>query len=170
MTYSTDHALIGTGGTRGGARECPAAAGPRRGAPERHQSLEDGFVPVRVERGGRPIGALGLTQDYRAIVQIVEAFRHTAVILFIALLALGRADPILRRATAQLHERNRQLVTQANELRQALLERGEPRRPSFSSPRSSSPPTTRLQGRRSAARSSLERRVPSGSSATRPTR
>jgi PAS domain S-box-containing protein len=83
------------------------------------------FVPVRLVPGGRPIGALALTQDYRAIdVQIDEAFRNTAVILFIALLALwGSLIPILRRATAQLHERNRQLVIQATELEQALQER-----------------------------------------------
>jgi PAS domain S-box-containing protein len=83
------------------------------------------FVPVRLVPGGRPIGALALTQDYRAIdVQINEAFRNTAVILFMALLALwGSLIPILRRATAQLHERNRQLVAQASELERALNER-----------------------------------------------
>ena len=125
VTYSTDHALIGTGGTRA------ALESVRSGRPARAEEQLNAVkvlrtvVPVRVERGGRPIGALGLTQDYRAIdVQIVEAFRHTAVILFIALLALwGSLIPILRRATAQLHERNRQLVTQANQLEQALLER-----------------------------------------------
>jgi PAS domain S-box-containing protein len=125
VTYSTDHTLIGTIG--------PTAAlqSLHSGQPERSEEyLNDTkvlrtFVPVRLVPGGRPIGALGLTQDYRAIdVQIVEAFRHTAVILFIALLALwGSLIPILRRATTQLHERNRQLVTQATELEQALLER-----------------------------------------------
>jgi PAS domain S-box-containing protein len=123
VTYSTDHAA---------ARE-PAAllqavlAGER----ERSEGYLRGnkvlrtFVPVRLVPGGRPIGALGLTQDYRAIdVQIDEAFRHTAVILFVALLALwGAMIPLLRRATAQLHERNRQLVTQATELENALQER-----------------------------------------------
>jgi PAS domain S-box-containing protein len=125
VTYSTDHTLIGTTGT------AAAFESARSGRPERAEGrLNDNkvlrtFVPVRLVPGGRPIGALGLTQDYRAIdVQVVEAFRHTAVILFIALLALwGSLIPILRRATAQLHERNRQLVTQANELEQALLER-----------------------------------------------
>ena len=88
VTYSTDHALIGTGGT------LAALESVRSGRPARAEEHLNAikvlrtFVPVRVERGGRPIGALGLTQDYRAIVQIVEAFRHTAVILFIALLAL----------------------------------------------------------------------------------
>jgi PAS domain S-box-containing protein len=125
VTYSTEPALIGTTG--------PTAAleSARAGRPDRAEEQMDGtkvlrtFVPVRLVAGGRPIGALGLTQDYGSIdVQIAEAFRHTAVILFIALLALwGSLIPILRRATAQLHERNRQLLTQASELEQALLER-----------------------------------------------
>ena len=125
VMYSTDRSSIGTIG--------PAAAldSARAGKPQRvEERLNDAkvlrtFVPVRLVPGGRPIGALGLTQDYRAIdVQIAEAFRHTAVILFIALLALwGSLIPILRRATAQLHDRNRQLVTQATELELALLER-----------------------------------------------
>jgi PAS domain S-box-containing protein len=125
VTYSTEPALIGSTGP-------PAALdSARAGRAERAEEHLDGtkvlrtFVPVRLMPGGRPIGALGLTQDYRAIdVQVAEAFRHTAVILFIALLALwGSLIPILRRATAQLHERNRQLATQASELEQALLER-----------------------------------------------
>jgi hypothetical protein len=83
------------------------------------------FVPVRLVPGGRPIGALALAQDYRAIdVQISEAFRHTAVILSLALLALwGSLIPILRRATAQLHDRSRRLAAQASELERALEER-----------------------------------------------
>jgi PAS domain S-box-containing protein len=125
VTYSTDHALIGTSG--------PPVAFERALGGQANRSEEylgktkvlRTFVPVRLVPGGRPIGALALTQDYGAIdVQIHEAFRHTAVILFIALLALwGSLIPILRRATAQLHERNRQLVTQASELEEALNER-----------------------------------------------
>jgi PAS domain S-box-containing protein len=125
VTYSTDHSLIGTTGPM------DAFESARDGRLERAEEHTNGskvlrtFVPVRLAAGGRPIGALGLTQDYRAIdVQIAEAFRHTAVILFVALLALwGSLIPILRRATAQLHDRNRQLITQASELEQALLER-----------------------------------------------
>jgi PAS domain S-box-containing protein len=125
VTYSTDHSLIGTTGPT------DAFESARDGRPDRAEEHLNGskvlrtLVPVRLVPGGRPIGVLGLTQDYRAIdVQIAEAFRHTAVILFIALLALwGALIPILRRATAQLHDRNRQLLTQASELEQALLER-----------------------------------------------
>jgi PAS domain S-box-containing protein len=125
VTYSTDHSLIGAREATGSFQTVLA------GRPERAEEHLGGnkvlrtFVPVRLVPGGRPIGALGLTQDYRAIdVQIHEAFRHTAVILFLALLVLwGSLIPILRRATAQLHERNRRLLTQANELEQALQER-----------------------------------------------
>jgi PAS domain S-box-containing protein len=125
VTYSTDHSLIGTTGPPG------AFEGVLGGRPTRSEEfigevkVLKTFVPVRLVAGGRPIGALALMQDYRAIdVQISEAFRHTAVILFIALLVLwGSLIPILRRATAQLHERNRQLVTQASELEEALEER-----------------------------------------------
>lgn len=125
VTYSTDYSLIGDSDSTGRFQNVLA------GRPDRVEEFMDGnkvlrtLVPVRLVPGGRPIGALGLTQDYRAIdVQIVEAFRHTAVILFIALLALWASlIPILRRATAQLHERNRQLLTQATELEDALQER-----------------------------------------------
>jgi PAS domain S-box-containing protein len=125
VTYSTDHSQIGDTDSTESFQSVLA------GRPERSEEYLGGnkvlrtFVPVRLVPGGRPIGALGLTQDYRAIdVQIHEAFRHTAVILFLALLALwGSLIPILRRATAQLHQRNRQLVAQATELEQALQER-----------------------------------------------
>jgi PAS domain S-box-containing protein len=125
VTYSTDHSLIGGEGPPG------ALASVLAGRPERSEEyfgetkVLRTFVPVRLMPGGRPIGALALTQDYRSIdVQVTEAFRHTAAILFLALLALwGSLIPILRRATAQLHDRNRQLATQASELEQALLER-----------------------------------------------
>jgi PAS domain S-box-containing protein len=124
VTYSTDH-------SRAPAESAAARQAVLAGEPDRSEGHLRGnkvlrtFVPVRLVPGGAPIGALGLTQDYRAIdVQIDEAFRNTAVILFIALLALwGSLIPILRRATAQLHDRNRQLVTQATELENALQER-----------------------------------------------
>jgi PAS domain S-box-containing protein len=124
ITYSTDHALIG----RSGPPDAVKSVGGRTSRSEGYQGdakVFRTFVPVRLVPGGRPIGALGLTQDYSAIdVQVREPFQHTAVILFIALLAMwGSLIPILRRATAQLHERNRQLGTQASELEQALRER-----------------------------------------------
>ena len=125
VTYSTDHRLIGTNGPPAAFR---AVLG---GRPDRSEEFLGEmkvlrtFVPVRLVPGGRPIGGLALAQDYSAIdVQISEAFRHTAVILFLALLALwGSLIPILRRTTAQLNDRNRRLVAQASELEEALAER-----------------------------------------------
>ena len=125
VTYSTDHRLIGTSGP-------PAAfRAVLNGSPDRSEELLGElkvlrtFVPVRLVAGGRPIGGLALAQDYSAIdVQITEAFRHTAAVLFLALLALWASlIPILRRTTAQLHDRNRRLVAQATELEEALAER-----------------------------------------------
>src|SRR5215210_659621 len=125
VTYSTEHAVIGTHGP-------PEALDPvTHGRSNREEERVDGvkmlraYVPVRVAKDARPIGSLSLSQDYRAIdVQIVEAFRHTAVILLLALLALWAAlIPILRRATAQLHERNRRLADQTRQLEEALEER-----------------------------------------------
>ena len=125
VTYSTDHSLIGTAGPPRAFDSVLAGRAQRAEEYLGETKVLRTFVPVRLVAGGRPIGALALTQDYRAIdVQVSEAFRHTAAILFVALLALwGSLIPILRRATAQLHDRNRQLVTQASELEQALAER-----------------------------------------------
>ena len=125
VTYSTDHSLIGTAGPPRAFDSVLAGRAQRAEEYLGETKVLRTFVPVRLVAGGRPIGALALTQDYRAIdVQVTEAFRHTAAILFVALLALwGSLIPILRRATAQLHDRNRQLVTQASELEQALAER-----------------------------------------------
>jgi PAS domain S-box-containing protein len=125
VTYSTDHRLIGQADSTGSFQAVLAGHAERSEEYLGENKVLRTFVPVRLVKGGRPIGALALTQDYSAIdVQIHEAFRHTAVILFIALLALwGSLIPILRRATAQLHQRNRQLLTQATELERALRER-----------------------------------------------
>lgn len=125
VTYSTDHSLIGSTGPRDSFQSVLSGRPSRSEEFLGETKVLRTFVPVRLVAGGGPIGALSLAQDYRAIdVQVVEAFRHTAVILFIALVALwGSLIPILRRATAQLHERNRQLVTQARELEDALAER-----------------------------------------------
>jgi PAS domain S-box-containing protein len=124
-TYSTDHRLIGTLGPTE-ARSTSLRERPHRTV--EHLSgvkVLRTFVPVRAVKGGEPIGALALSQDYRSIdVQISQAFRNTGIILVLALLALwGSLIPILRRVTAQLHERNRQLVSQTTQLEQALEER-----------------------------------------------
>ena len=170
VTYSTDHAADRDRRNSSGARECPRRpARARRGAPERHQGLED--LRPGEGRAGRPADRRSRAHPGPGrSIQIVEAFRHTAVILFIALLALwGALIPILRRATAQLHERNRQLVTQANELA------GAPGTPASRGDRRSARRDRRVLRRRDCG-TALGGEVlagtpgPSGSSATRPTR
>ena len=120
ITYSTDHRLIGTPGPNG---VHTTLTGQVDRTVEHFSGLKvlRTFVPVRANQGAAPIGALALSQDYRSIdVQIAQTFRHTAVILVLALLALwGSLIPILRRATTQLHERNRQLEQALEERRRA---------------------------------------------------
>ena len=125
VTYSTDHGLIGSRFATDAFDRALEGSATRAEDYLGETKILRTAVPVRLVPGGGPIGALSLAQDYSAIdVQISEAFHHTAVILFLALLALwGSLIPILRRATAQLHDRNRRLAAQASELEQALAER-----------------------------------------------
>ena len=130
VTYSTEHALIG--GLQPSHELSSALQGNRERAvvpldsPGKPKVLRT-MVPVRPHGTMQPIGAISLSQDYRAIdVQIKEAIQHTAVILVFALLALwALLIPLLRRATAQLNSRNRLLVEQATDLEHALTERKE---------------------------------------------
>ena len=130
VTYSTEHALIG--GLQPSKELSSALQGNRERAvvpldsPGKPKVLRT-MVPVRPHGTMQPIGAISLSQDYRAIdVQIKEAIQHTAVILVFALLALwALLIPLLRRATAQLNSRNRLLVEQATDLEHALTERKE---------------------------------------------
>jgi PAS domain S-box-containing protein len=125
VTYSTDHSRIGRGD------QTPALAGALRGEPGRAEAHIGGrkilrtYVPVRLRPGAQPIGALALSQDYRIIdLQTRQAFRNTAFILGFALVALWVSlIPILRRTTAQLHARNRQLTAQTADLERALIAR-----------------------------------------------
>ena len=125
VTYSTDRKEIGSRRPSGELQTALEGRATRTEDFIGETKVLKTFAPVRLVRGGRPIGALTFSQDYRSIdVQIHEAFRHTAAILFVALLALwGLLIPILRRTTAQIHERNRQLQSQATELENALHER-----------------------------------------------
>jgi signal transduction histidine kinase len=77
-------------------------------------------VPVELTRGSRPIGAVELDQDYRAVaVGIGDARGRLAAILTLALLALFLAlFPILRRVTRQLEAHNRRLAGQNERLRE----------------------------------------------------
>jgi PAS domain S-box-containing protein len=131
VTYSTNRSIIAK------RRPSKALASALGGSPDRSVRWVDGpngrtkvlrtVVPIRDAAAGRPIGALSLSQDYAAIdLQVEEGIQHSAAILGLALLVLWASlIPILRRTTRQLQTRNRQLVEQASDLEDALLERNE---------------------------------------------
>ncbi|MDQ3777853.1 MAG: PAS domain-containing sensor histidine kinase [Actinomycetota bacterium] len=125
VTYSTDHALIGRHRPSGELANALAGAHDRTEAVAGGRKVLRAFVPVRLRDTARPIGALALSQDYRVIdLQTRQAVRSTAFILGLALLALWASlIPILRRTTAQLHARNRQLTEQTEDLERALAAR-----------------------------------------------
>jgi PAS domain S-box-containing protein len=131
VVYSTDPSLFAK------LRPSEALSSALGGSPDRSVRWLDGpngrtkvlrsVVPIRDAAAGRPIGALSISQDYAAIdLQVREGFQHSAVILGLALLVLWASlIPILRRTTRQLQSRNRQLVEQASDLEEALVERNE---------------------------------------------
>src|SRR5262249_14798299 len=94
-------------------------------------------VPVRLAGERRPIGAVELDQDYRAVaVSIGDARGPLALILGLALLALCISlCPLLRRVTRQLEIRTRRLLehaeaerlarTEAEDAQQLLAEQNE---------------------------------------------
>jgi len=75
------------------------------------------LVPVRPTFTGKPIGVIGLDQDYRAVaVGTGDTHIRLAVILAVALLALFMSLlPIMNRLMRQLEARNRRLRELANE-------------------------------------------------------
>jgi len=130
ITYAANHRLIGTKlrrpgelgrALRGKVSRRVTHATTWRG--RRNVKVLRVVVPVRLTQGARPIGAVELDQDYRAVaVSIDDARWRLAAILTLALLALYLAlFPILRRVTSQLEARNRRLREHADE-RGRLLE------------------------------------------------
>jgi signal transduction histidine kinase len=126
MTYAARHQLIGklvsytsdlADVFAGGSKRRVTHTVTWRG--EQNVKVLQALIPVQMSRSQRPIGALELDQDYRAVdISIDDARNRLALILFIALLALYVSlFPILRRVTAQLQARNRRL-------REHVLERG----------------------------------------------
>jgi signal transduction histidine kinase len=126
ITYAARHQLIGT------KVPYPAdVAGVFAGVPKRRvthtvswrgrQNVKvlQSLIPVREAGSMKPIGALELDQDYRAVaVSVGEAKNRLLLILGIALLVLYLAlFPILRRVTGELASRNRRL-------REHAIERG----------------------------------------------
>jgi signal transduction histidine kinase len=90
---------------------------------QKHLKVLQILVPVRATFTGKPIGVIGLDQDFRAVsVSAGDAHIRLALILAVALLALFFSLlPIMNRLTRQLETRNRRLRELAEE-RGALLE------------------------------------------------
>ncbi len=124
ITYAARHELIGTR-----AKYPTAVVAVLRGGASRHVAHMDTWrgqknlkvlrilVPVRPSPSARPIGALELDQDYRAVdVSIGDARLPLALILALALLVLYMSlFPILRRVTRQLKAHNERLRELAEE-------------------------------------------------------
>ena len=90
---------------------------------QKHLKVLQILVPVRATLTGKPIGVIGLDQDYRAVaVGTGDAHLRLALILAVALLALFISLlPIMNRLTRQLETRNARLRELAEE-RGKLLE------------------------------------------------
>ena len=84
---------------------------------EQNVKVLQSLVPVLTAESTRPIGALELDQDYRAVeVSIGDASHRLVLILAVALLVLYLSlFPILRRVTGQLEARNQALRDDAFE-------------------------------------------------------
>jgi signal transduction histidine kinase len=122
ITYAVYHRLIGTRVPY--TRELKGVLGGRferrvtrtvswRGTP--NVKVLQSLVPVRSTPASKPVGALELDQDYKAVaVGTAGARKRLALILALALLALfASLFPILRRVTRQLETDNRLLHDQA---------------------------------------------------------
>jgi signal transduction histidine kinase len=131
ITYAVYHRLIGTRVPY--THELKAVLGGRferrvtravswRGTP--NVKVLQSLVPVRSSRASKPVGALELDQDYKAVsVGTAGARKRLALILALALLALfASLFPILRRVTRQLETDNRLLHDQALAERAARAE------------------------------------------------
>jgi signal transduction histidine kinase len=124
ITYGARHALIGTDATPtvGFERALEGSVSRQVLQTTTWRGQQDlkvlrVFVPVRLSGHGRPVGAIELDQDYRAVsVSIGDARGRLALILVLTLLALYVSlFPILHRVTRQLETRNRRLAQNAAE-------------------------------------------------------
>ena len=124
ITYSARHERIGqkvqhpkilAAVLRGEVTRRVTYANTWRG--QKHLKVLQILVPVRASLSGRPIGVIGLDQDYKLVaIGTGDAGTRLGVILAIALLVLYIAlFPIMRRLTRQLESRNRRLRELAEE-------------------------------------------------------
>jgi signal transduction histidine kinase len=127
ITYAANHVLIGTEVPHatqlrdvldGSVKRSVARTQTWRG--QKNLKVLRVLVPVRPTARSRPIGAVELDQDYRAVaVSVGDAREKLALILTLALLALYLSlFPILRRVTRQLEFNNRRLREDAARLRE----------------------------------------------------
>ena len=129
ITYSTSPRLIGT--YPAGEKATVTAVSRGRGVKEvgrlrvagKNMKVLETYLPVYTGRDTTPVGVFELYQGYEARIadQAKKTFYPVAGFLFLALLVLCAAlIPILRRVTAAVEVRNRQLVAQADRLEQSL--------------------------------------------------
>jgi signal transduction histidine kinase len=130
ITYAARHQLIGTRVSYTSHVDDVFAGKSKRRVTRtvtwwgrRNVKVLQSLVPVLTQGSKRPVGALELDQDYRAVaVPIGGARNRLIIILAIAVLVLYLSlFPILRRVTGELAARNRALHEQADE-RGRLLE------------------------------------------------
>jgi signal transduction histidine kinase len=129
ITYAARHQLIGTRVPYTQDVADVFAGTPKRRVTRtvswrgnRNVKVLQSLIPVRKAASTKPVGALELDQDYRAVdVTLGDARDRLALILAIAFLVLYLSlFPILRRVTRQLHTRNKGLREQAIEREQLL--------------------------------------------------
>jgi signal transduction histidine kinase len=128
ITYSTSPKLIGTAPPDEKATVTSVLGG--RGVKEvgrlqvggRRTKVLETYLPVFTGRDTAPVGVFELYQDYDRIARAArKTFYPVAGFLFLALIVLCAAlVPILRRVTAAVEVRNRQLMAQAGRLEQSL--------------------------------------------------
>ena len=122
ITYSTQHELIGAQGDRVRIRR--VIGGEEFFARTKLESGADvmaSFVPVRwlLADPGFTNGVLAVHHDYAVVAREIrrDTLLQASTMAFALLLLYAASFPILRRVTATLEERNRQLVEQAAALR-----------------------------------------------------
>lgn len=123
VSYSTDHALIGTR-PPDAAHATAALQGGVHHARMRLPAGADAlvsYVPVHwlLAGGGRPDGVLAVYRDYAPVAARLrnDFLLQSAVLAGALLLLYGALFPILRRVTATLRERHRRLLEQQRALR-----------------------------------------------------
>jgi signal transduction histidine kinase len=127
ITYAANHVLIGTSVVHPAELRHALAGSVERGVVhtqtwrgQKNLKVLRVVVPVRLKARTKPIGAVELDQDYKAVaVTVGDARGKIALILALALLALYISlFPILHQVARQLEASNRRLREDADRLRE----------------------------------------------------